>query len=233
MSLAGPAARAARRVVSLLALADTMLPRSGRFEMGARARREGGRMLRRLAAAGRLAGGVAVLLFLGMGVAHSEQAWVGENVRLNLRSGPGMKYRILKVVVTGDSMTVMKREEGWTKVSTVGGKEGWIPAGYLAAEPPAKLRLARIESEVEGLRRKLRSISEEAEGLRAENKRLTAQDEEQQESILELTKENSNLKAGERWPYLVAGASILAGGILLGAIFHALATRRRQPRIRL
>jgi uncharacterized protein YgiM (DUF1202 family) len=183
----------------------------------------------RLAAAGRLAGGAAALLFLfGMGAAHAETAWVGGEVRLNLRAGPGTKYRILRVAKTGDSVNVMERGDGWTKVSTPDGQEGWIPAGYLANQPPARVRLIRLESDLQELRHRL----DAAVQLREVNERLTARDDEQQEKIQELSGENLDLKAGERWPYLIAGASILAGGMLVGAILYASSTRRRQPRIR-
>jgi uncharacterized protein YgiM (DUF1202 family) len=187
----------------------------------------------RLAAAGRLAGGAAALLFLcGVGAAHAETAWVRGEVRLNLRAGPGTKYRILRVAKTGDSVTVMKRGDGWTQVSTPDGQEGWIPEGFLASQPPASVRLIRLESDLQDLRRRLDSITKEAAQLREANESLTARDDEQQASIRELSAENLDLKAGERWPYLIAGASILASGMLVGAILYASSTRRRQPRIR-
>ena len=48
----------------------------------------------------RLLGGIAALGLSALLVAlpaAAEQAWVGGEVRLNLRSGPGNQYRILEV----------------------------------------------------------------------------------------------------------------------------------------
>lgn len=187
---------------------------------------------RRLLTARRAAAGLlGIWLASGTGVAAAEQAWVGGEVRLNLRAGPGTQYRILDVAQTGDAVTILERGEGWTKVSGTDGKEGWIPAGYLSSEPPAQVRLARLTQELEELRSRVEKLTREAAELRAQNQELTARDEEQRASIRELTEENLHLKAGERWPYLIAGASILAGGMLLGALLRA-SSGRRQPRIR-
>jgi hypothetical protein len=48
-----------------------------------------------------------------------------------------------------------------------------------------------------------------------------------------LETENHRLKAGTRWPEWITGASILAVGMLMGAIFHAWTNRRSHSRVRL
>ena len=176
---------------------------------------------------------VAGALVLGlMGEAAAEAAWVGGEVRLNLRSGPSMGHRIRGVLVTGDRVTVLERAEEWTRVRSADGEEGWIPAGYLAAEAPPTVRLGQLESEVESLRSRLDETSTRAETLATENETLSARDREQQDQVLSLTEENLDLKAGARWPYLITGASILASGMLLGALLSR-ASGRRKARIKL
>ena len=46
--------------------------------------------------------------------ASSDRAWVRAELRLNLRTGPGNKYRIVGALGTGDSVTVLKETENWT-----------------------------------------------------------------------------------------------------------------------
>jgi SH3 domain protein len=166
-------------------------------------------------------------------VAQAERAWLKGEVRLNVRTGAGTNYRIIGMVKTGDAVTVLSRDQDWTQIRTEDGKAGWIPAGYLAAEPPPTVRLAQLESEVSSLRERLESTSSEAEDLREKSETFSQRDREQQAQIRSLTEENLDLKAGARWPYLITGASILTVGMILGAVLSRTSGRRPQARLRL
>jgi hypothetical protein len=167
--------------------------------------------------------------------AHAqERAWIRGEIRLNVRSGPGTAYRILGGVATGDGLVVLKRGEGWTKVRLEDEIEGWIPEGYLKAEPPPTIRLEQLETEVSQLTSRLETTSGEGEQLRTANETLSQSDGLQRAEIDRLILENTKLRAGARYPELIAGASILAAGMILGAMLHrSSASRRPASRIRL
>lgn len=173
---------------------------------------------------------------LGAAAAGAESAWVKDEMRLNVRTGPGTKYRIQGAIETGDAVDVLQREEGWTRVRIRNGngaaEEGWIPEGYLQPEMPARLRLARFEEQSAQLREQLEALGSRTEALEAENEELTGRDEAQRDEIEQLTRENLELQAGARWPDRIAGAAILGTGMLLGAIL-ARRGRRSGPRVRL
>lgn len=163
-----------------------------------------------------------------------ERAWVRGEIRLNLRSGAGTQYRILGGVATGDGLRVLERGDGWTKVGMSDGTQGWIPKGYLEAEPPPTIRLAQLETEVTTLRDRLSTTTGEAEKYRAENETLASTDGLQRTEIERLIFDNTKLRAGARYPELIAGASILAAGMILGAMLHRSSSNRRPTsRIRL
>jgi SH3 domain protein len=185
--------------------------------------------------AGRVAGLLALgtALALVAGSAYAETAWVKDHLRLNLRAGPGIEYRIIGAIETGDSVDVLERVEGWTKVRAQGVEEGWIPEGYLQEEAPAQLALAKHEAKAAELQEQLATLTSETEQLRSESSSVAGRDGEQKAKIAELTQENLRLRAGARWPEWIAGASLLAAGMLLGAILYRNATRRPGPRIRL
>ncbi|HEY8152912.1 MAG TPA: TIGR04211 family SH3 domain-containing protein [Myxococcota bacterium] len=164
-------------------------------------------------------------------LAHAETGWVDDQVRLNLRTGPGNQYRILDSVETGDSVEILSRGDGWIEVNA-DGKTGWVPDGYLQADPPAVVKLARIESEAAELRTRSKQIGEDAEKLRGEHEQLAAREAEQRTELERLTRDNLELRAGARWPEWIAGACILAVGMALGALLRGSA-RRQTPRIRL
>lgn len=182
----------------------------------------------------RVAAALAVALALLPGAAaRAEPAWVGGQVRLNVRTGPGAEYRIVGVIETGDTIEVVQRGETWSKVRTGDGKEGWIPGGYLSSQPPPALRVDELEAELARLRQQLAGL-EEANTRLAEGTPSREQDEAVRRAELDrLAAENRQLKAGARWPEWITGATILAGGILVGAVMGSLSRRRNARRIRL
>ena len=164
-------------------------------------------------------------------LAHAETGWVDDQVRLNLRTGPGNQYRILASVETGDSVEILSRGDGWIQVQAEG-KSGWVPDGYLRPDPPAVVKLARIEGEDVELRARAKQLGEDTEKLRSENQALATRESEQRAELERLTRDNLELRAGARWPEWIAGACILAVGMALGALLRSSA-RRQSPRIRL
>ncbi len=165
--------------------------------------------------------------------ASAEEAWIRGEVRLNVRTGPGTQYRIVDVVKTGDQMTIARRSEGWTEVKLADGKAGWIPAGYLAPEPPPALRLQDLERETSGLRSQLDEARSRAERLAQENEGLSTRDRERETELERLDIENRNLKAGARWPHWITGALILLTGMTIGWVFSKLPGRRATRRIKI
>jgi SH3 domain protein len=178
-----------------------------------------------------------LLLAVAAAPARAEQAWVRGEVRLNVRTGPGTQYRILGVVSTGNEVKVLDRTDDWTRVEITEEngdvKQGWIPEGYLRADPPPTIRLSQAESRVGNLEQELADLRAETEKLRSDNETLTAQDGDQQSKIKQLTMENMELRAGARYPEWITGASIFAAGMVLGAWLHRNSARRQPTRIRL
>jgi SH3 domain protein len=162
-----------------------------------------------------------------------EAAWVMDReVSLTLRTGAGTQYRIIGSLKTGDVAKILTRSEGWTRVRTAEGKEGWVSAGFLQASPPAQVQLERLGRETEELRRQVAELSEKTTDLRTSKDELEHDDEEQRFEIDRLTRENYELRAGARWPEWITGAGIVIVGMALGAVLGRNASRRRQPRVR-
>jgi SH3 domain protein len=176
----------------------------------------------------------AILAFAAVAAA-AETAWVKDELRLNLRTGPGSEYRIKGFIKTGDSVTVLSRREGWVQVRSPDAElgDGWIEDGFLSAEPPAAMRLDRMKTETAEARGQFGSLSERVKQLEAENGKLTEADTTQKEELETLTRDNMELRAGARWPEWITGACLLAVGMLMGAIVQSVNGRRARPRIRL
>lgn len=157
-----------------------------------------------------------------------------DELRVNLRSGPGVKYRILGSLETGDAVTILERGEGWTRVRPENLPEGWIPEGYLEATPPAHVALAETEAENEALKKRLATLSESESRFRSAYDEVSSRDAAQQTEIERIRRENLELRAGTRWIEWLTGAGIVLFGMALGAIVsRGSGRRRRQQRIKL
>jgi uncharacterized protein YgiM (DUF1202 family) len=177
--------------------------------------------------------GAALVLVCLPATSFAERAWVKEELRLNVRAGPGLKYRIIGPLVTGDGVEILSRNEDWTQVRPDEMEPGWIPSGYLQASPPASITLVRVEAENAELKERLAELSESEADLRSSNDEISSRDAAQQAEITRLTRENIELRAGARWPEWITGGSIVLVGMLLGAIVARSSGRRRQQRIKL
>jgi uncharacterized protein YgiM (DUF1202 family) len=177
---------------------------------------------------------VIALMTLSTTAAHAQDAWVmDKEVSLTLRTGAGTQYRIIGSLSTGDVTTVLSRTDGWTKVRTAEGKEGWVSAGFLQSSPPARIKLELMARNTEELQKQVSELSEKTTGLRVAKDELESDDEAQLLEIDRLTRENYELSAGARWPEWITGAGIVLAGMALGALLGRSSGRRPQPRVRL
>jgi len=171
-------------------------------------------------------------LFVAAPVA-AEEVWVKDEVRLNVRTGAGSQFRITGSLVTGDSVRILERGKGWTRVRMANGKDGWVPAGFLMEAPPAAIRMPRMEAETRELRGTVERLREEVSTLSGERGQLESSESSMRSRAQELEAENMKLKAGDRWPEWITGAGILVSGMLVGSIVQTWASRRPRTRIRL
>jgi SH3 domain protein len=181
----------------------------------------------------RIALSAAILVFAAVS-AGAETAWVKDELRLNLRTGPGNDYRIKGFIKTGDSVTVLSRREGWVQIRISSGDlgDGWIEDGFLSPEPPAAMRLDKMKTETAEARGQFGNLTERVKQLESENGTLKEDDVAQKEELDTLTRDNMELRAGARWPEWITGACLLAVGMLMGAIVQSMNGRRAKPRIR-
>lgn len=164
----------------------------------------------------------------------AEQGWIKGDITLNLRTGGGTEYRIIGTVATGDPVKVLLRGEDWTRIETQDGKIGWIPGGYVEAEPPPVARLSAAESRVASLESELERLRAETNALRDSNTALEGNDDEQNRELAALKEENYQLRGVSRYQEWLTGGGLLGGGMLAGAwLQRRSANRRPGSRIRL
>ncbi len=160
----------------------------------------------------------------------SEQAWVRGDMRVNFRANASPTSTPVGVAKTGDQVGVHERRGDWARIQ-LGESSGWLPASVLDSKPPPLEHVAQLEAQVAELQAKLDATSQQTSEQNARVEQLAATDAERAEAMRRLTDENRDLRAGERWPYLVTGAGILGIGLAVGLLLRG-STRRSSSRIR-
>jgi SH3 domain protein len=173
----------------------------------------------------------ATLVFLAALTAAALPAqgdYVRDQLRINMRSGPGLQYRIVKLLHSGDQVARLSQQDDWIQIRGQDGSEGWVPAGYLTVEPPPSVTLPRLQTRL----RNAQARVQEVEG------KLEVQDEAARElerlrgQVEELHKENIRLSGSTRWKELASGGAIVLVGMLIGALL-AKTPRTRTRRLKL
>ena len=135
-------------------------------------------------AAGALACFVVGLCVLALfsSPALGARRYVRDEIRINMRAGPGNQYKILKVLTSGEVVNQLGGVEGWTNISLASGEQGWVPGGYLVELAPASVAVPRLQADLNKANEKIGELEQklakqaesikEVEDLRSENQRL-------------------------------------------------------------
>jgi uncharacterized protein YgiM (DUF1202 family) len=153
-------------------------------------------------------------------------------LRVNFRAAPLPTSTLLGVVKTGEPVSVVERRSGWARIQLPNGSGGWLPEGFLDSQPPAAQHAEEMQAELAALRQQLVAVTRERDELREQSTQIGASQAEREATVRQLTEENRDLRAGERWPYLITGGAILGAGMLVGALVARSSGRRSSPRLR-
>jgi SH3 domain protein len=111
-----------------------------------------------------------------------EKRYVGDKIWLQLRSGPGSDFRILKALPSGEHLIFREqtKDKSYTKVTTGKGVEGWVLTRFLEDEPIAKEKLilsqrelVKVKAELDTLKQQTDTLSEEKSSLSGDRSSLT------------------------------------------------------------
>jgi SH3 domain protein len=159
---------------------------------------------------------IAFVIALVVGLAApvlAETRYVSDRLEIQMRTGKGTQFRILRMLQSGTELEVLEvdQQNGYTRVRTPGGVEGWVLSRHLmqgrAAREQladAEKKLARLELEnrkltasLDDIQKAKGSTTAERDQLVKENRRLSQELEEIRRtasSALAIDSENKELK---------------------------------------
>ena len=190
---------------------------------------------------------MALLAMLPLLVA-AETAYVTDTLQLGLHQAEDTSDRPFRNLDSGQEMEVLSRTRFYANVQLPDGTTGYVKAGYLVSEKPAKLIVAetaaerdRVAQELEKMRRAFAAPAATIDSLRQQTAELQARLDDSEAAAVGLGEENSSLRNRQsqfkhsmplQWVIGAIGACLI-GGFLLGLWWVDRRSRRRHGGIRI
>jgi hypothetical protein len=131
-------------------------------------------------------GTLAPLLLLAAATAGAEQLYVEDKLVLNVYSEAHQGGSRVATIETGDVVEALERVDNFVHVQLSDGREGWVGANYLSAQPPAIVKLKALQSSSASS-----AAGEPPKALTDEIARLKKQNSTLQTELAELKKKSS------------------------------------------
>ncbi len=121
--------------------------------------------------------------------------YVGDLVEITVRSGPDVKYRVIKTISSGKAVEVIETQNGWSKIELADDKTGWVVNRYLKTEKPDSLRVKKLKDKLGPLQNQIENVKAENDRLIKMNQSLSKKLEQNRAKLEEIRKAHKQLKA--------------------------------------
>ncbi|QTA78182.1 SH3 domain-containing protein [Desulfonema limicola] len=125
------------------------------------------------------------------GAAMAKTMYITDNIKITMRRGAGMAYKVIAEPSSGDSVEILAEQPPWTNVQLSDGKEGWVLNQFLTSKQPKEVQLNLIKEKQESLLKEVDVLNKENIKLKEENKKLS------QQSVVNLAERDEAVKAYE------------------------------------
>lgn len=129
-----------------------------------------------------IAAACIALSILSADCTMAQTRYVKPSAEVVVRRGKGNEYKIVSMVKDGDSVELLREDEGYALVRLRNGKEGWMLRRFLSTEPPLEDVVASLRAEREKLLEqekqaaaKLEEFSSDISSLQAQFNEVTAE----------------------------------------------------------
>lgn len=153
-------------------------------------------------------------------------AYLADTIRVMMRSGPGMGYKISAMLTVGQSIGIMETQGDWTHIKRANGQDGWVLSRFVTMETPNQILLERLQKKYDSVSEKYAALVEEHKTVAEENatlkENLAGNIDKSSTQLEQLTKENEKLfsatqRTNKLFRSFLYGAGVLLIGIFLGS----------------
>lgn len=139
---------------------------------------------------------IGICLVLFCSVSQAETLYISDFLRITMRTGPGIDHKIIEMIKSGQTVTVLEQGPEWTKIQLPTGKKGWVLNRFLTPKPPSGLLLKKLEEKHVELSLQVTTLIDENERLRNENQKLDAELKTSSSNLKKVTDSYQTLKSG-------------------------------------
>ncbi|MFH1155269.1 MAG: TIGR04211 family SH3 domain-containing protein [Pseudomonadota bacterium] len=90
----------------------------------------------------------------------AERGYISAMLVLTMRAGPGEDFGIIRTLRSNMPVDILESRDGYTRVKTEQGDEGWIESQYLTRETPSTFVIERLEKTIADLEKNNRALLE-------------------------------------------------------------------------
>ena len=126
--------------------------------------------------------------------AMAKTKYVSDELVINMRSGKGNSFKIIKIVKSGTPLTILEEDSGYTRARTPQGVEGWVLSRFLINTPVAKQLLTKAQQDVAEMKEKYDAMSNELSTVKNERDTLSSSEKALLSNKEELNTELTKLK---------------------------------------
>lgn len=139
---------------------------------------------------------VIVMMLIATGIALAQgPRYVTDELTFALRTGKSTQHKILRMLPTGLHVTVLEdSDDGYSRIRTPDGGEGWILSRYLTQDPSAKEQLDALRERYEQLRTEKENLNTQFASIDDSRKQFKAQNSDLHAEIGTLRKELETLR---------------------------------------
>ena len=114
--------------------------------------------------------------------AEEEIGYVTDSFKVTLRAGPGIDYRIIALLSSGEPVRIISQNGNWTKVVPLDPRhknmEGWMLTRFIMKRRPYKSIVESLKKENIGLKKEVSQLKNKLNEMTKNNEELTKKLEE-------------------------------------------------------
>ena len=111
-------------------------------------------------------------LFVSANAVLAETAYVSDTLRVGVRPAPDSHAAPTGVIKTGMRLEILESNNGYVRVKTREGLEGWVKDTYIVKKPPAMITLQALQQRHGKLEGKHKTLEENNQVLQEANRVL-------------------------------------------------------------
>lgn len=105
---------------------------------------------------------------------QAETKYVSDHLVITVRTGQGTEYQVIGTLSSGQHVEVLETtDNGYTRIETRNGTEGWVRSQYLKSEPSSREKLLNVEAQLKNTNNELNKIKQNYASLQKEHKILS------------------------------------------------------------